>query len=140
MLAALWGGMAMDQAGLGLIHALSGPLTSHLHLHHGLANALILPYALCFNLPAISTERRRQLNNVVGLASNANGDALVERLTRFVDNLGLPTRLTDMDVQLDAADWNAIAEEATRMVLVDNNPRSASISDCRAILDQMMTG
>jgi alcohol dehydrogenase len=140
MLAALWGGIAMDQAGLGLVHALSGPLTSHLHLHHGLANALIVPYVLCFNLPAISTERRRQLNSVVGLAPNAKGDGLAERLTRFVDDLGLPTRLTDMDVQLDAVDWNAIADEATRMVLIDNNPRPASITDCRAILDQMITG
>jgi alcohol dehydrogenase class IV len=45
-----------------------------------------------------------------------------------------------MDVQLDAVDWNAIADEATRMVLIDNNPRPASITDCRAILDQMITG
>ncbi len=107
-------------------------------MHHGLANALILPYAMRFNLPSVSTERRRQLNNAVGLAYNADGDALVERLTRFVDDLGLPTRLTDTGVPLDAIDWNMVADETTRMVLIDNNPRTASVADCRTILDQMM--
>ena len=140
MLAALWGGIAMDQAGLGLIHALSGPLTSHLHLHHGLANALIMPYAVSLNLPAIPPQRRRELNDAIGLACNADGDVLVERLTQFVENLGLPTRLSDLDVPLGAVDWNAVADETTRMVLIGNNPRPVSIADCHAILDQMMIG
>jgi len=52
MLAALWAGSAMDHAGLGLIHALSGPLTGHLHVHHGLANALL------FTPPATQTMPR----------------------------------------------------------------------------------
>jgi alcohol dehydrogenase len=140
MLAALRGGIAMDQAGLGLIHALSGPLTSHLHLHHGLANAVIMPYVLSFTLPAVPPERRRKLNDAIGLACDADGDDLVERLTQFVENLGLPTRLSDLDVPLDAVDWGVVADETTQMVLIGNNPRPASVTDCRAILDQMITG
>lgn len=137
LLAALWGGTAMDHAGLGLIHALSGPLTSRLHLHHGLANALILPYVMRFNLPAISPERLQRLNRVFGLPPEGAGEALVETLTQFVRRLGLPTHLSELNLPLDAVDWPAIAEETTRMVLIHNNPRPVSVTNCEAILAQM---
>ena len=67
MLAALWGGIAMDHGGLGLVHSLSGPLSGYGHLHHGLSNALILPYALRFNTTAIAPERLRTLKDIFGL-------------------------------------------------------------------------
>jgi len=137
MLAALWGGMAMDHAGLGLIHALSGPLTTHLHLHHGLANALLLPAVLRFNLPAIPLARRGILNELFGLEVDAGEKALVLALTHFVRDLGLPTSLSQLNIPLDNIDWNVIAEETTRMVLIGNNPRPASLTDCRLILEEI---
>ena len=139
MLAALWAGTAMDHAGLGLIHALSGPLTGHLHLHHGLANALILPDVMRFNLPAIPAEQQRRLNEVIGLPPAADGGKFVQTLAQFVADLGLPTRLHDLDVLLHGVDWDAIAQETTQMVLIQNNPRLASVADCRTILDEMLT-
>jgi alcohol dehydrogenase len=137
MLAALWGGMAMDHAGLGLIHALSGPLTSHLHLHHGLANAIILPHVLRFNLSAIPNGRQQILNKLLGLNATTSNETIVATLMQFVHNLGLPTSLHELDVSLDGVDWDAIAEETTRMVLIQNNPRPATQEDCRTILEQM---
>jgi alcohol dehydrogenase class IV len=137
MLAALWGGMAMDHAGLGLIHALSGPLTTHLHLHHGLANALLLPAVLRFNLPAIPLARRGTLNELFGVEADAGEKALVVALTQFVRDLGLPTSLSQLNIPLDNIDWNVIAEETTRMVLIGNNPRPASLTDCRLILEEI---
>jgi len=137
MLAALWGGIAMDHAGLGLIHALSGPLTTHLHLHHGLANALLLPAVLRFNLPAIPLARRDTLNELFGVEADAGEKALVVALTQFVRDLGLPTSLSQLNIPLDNIDWNVIAEETTRMVLIGNNPRPASLTDCRLILEEI---
>jgi alcohol dehydrogenase class IV len=139
MLAALWAGTAMDHAGLGLIHALSGPLTSYLHLHHGLANALILPYALRFNLPAIPTARLQRLNQAFGLPVDTTGEVLVETLTRFVRRLGLPTHLSELNMALTGINWATIAEETTRMVLIHNNPRPVTVADCEAILMQMLS-
>jgi alcohol dehydrogenase len=138
MLAALWAGTAMDHAGLGLIHALSGPLTGHLHLHHGLANALLLPYVMRFNLPAVPAERRQVLAHLFGLPVESD-QAWLEWLTGFVGHLGLPTRFSELDRTLDALDWDSIAAETTRMVLIKNNPRPASMADCRAILEGMRT-
>jgi alcohol dehydrogenase class IV len=138
MLAALWAGTAMDHAGLGLIHALSGPLTGHLHLHHGLTNAILLPYVMQFNLPAIAAERLAALKTALQLSPSADNDTLIEHLTQFVRRLGLPVTLTDLDISLDNVDWAGIAEETTRMVLIQNNPRPASAADCRGILNKMM--
>ncbi len=137
MRAALWGGTAMDHAGLGLIHALSGPLTGRLHLHHGLANALILPYALAFNLSAIAPERLRRLEMVFGSPVSDSGERLVETLTKFVSDLGLPTHLAAVDRSLEGVDWSAIAGETTRMVLIQNNPRPVTAADCEMLLAQM---
>jgi alcohol dehydrogenase class IV len=138
LLASLWAGTAMDHAGLGLIHALSGPLTSTLHLHHGLANGLILPYVLRFNLPYIEDRRRQTLKEVFGVASNATAESLVETVTNFVTGLGLPIRLCDLDVPLTGVDWETMAEDTTRMVLIKNNPRPVSVADCRELLAEMM--
>ncbi|MBE7472234.1 MAG: NAD-dependent alcohol dehydrogenase [Anaerolineae bacterium] len=137
LLAALWGGTAMDHAGLGLIHALSGPLTGHLHLHHGLANALILPYALRFNLPAIPPERRTRLNRIFDLPREAGGERLVETLTQFVRRLGLPTHLRELNQPLEGVDWAAIAADTTRMMLLQNNPRPVSAAEGETLLTQM---
>jgi alcohol dehydrogenase len=137
MLAALWAGTAMDHAGLGLVHALSGPVTSHLHLHHGLTNGILLASVVAYNLEVIPEERRQALNRVVGLPVGADGALLVERLTQFVEELGLPTQLSQVDVSLEGVDWETIAEETTRMVLIQNNPRPADAGDCRQLLEQV---
>ena len=137
LLASLWAGTAMDHAGLGLIHALSGPLTGKLHLHHGLANGLILPQVLRFNLPDIEPERLQTLKILVGLSPDGADSALVEAVSAFVVRVGLPVRLSDLDLALDETDREVVSAETTRMVLVNNNPRSASAADCRDLLFRM---
>lgn len=137
MLAALYGGMAMDQAGLGLVHALSGGLCSQLHLHHGLANALLLPYVADFNGPAIAEDRRRAVNEIMGLDSEAPPAALTDAFTGLVEALGLPVGLADRRADTADLDWDAVAEESMRMVMIPNNPRPVTVEDCRSLLDAM---
>ncbi len=137
MMAALWGGTAMDHAGLGLIHALSGPLTGRLHLHHGLANAVLLPYVVRFNWPSIAPERRLRLSQLFGVAPSDSGERLAESLTDFVSDLGLPTHLSGVNRSLEGVDWTAIAEETMRMVMVQNNPRPVTAADCETLLMAM---
>ncbi|RMF01341.1 MAG: iron-containing alcohol dehydrogenase [Chloroflexi bacterium] len=137
MLAATWAGMAMDHAGLGLIHALSGPLTGHLHLHHGVANALLLPAVLRFNLPAVAAEKKQLLAGVMSLPPSSDDGALVEAVTQLVQQLGLPTHLRELNRPLDGVNWDAVAQETTQMVLIHNNPRPASAADCRQLLREV---
>ncbi|MCJ7703638.1 MAG: iron-containing alcohol dehydrogenase, partial [Anaerolineales bacterium] len=85
MLAALWGGIAMDHAGLGLVHSLSGPLSAYGHLHHGLANALILPYVLRFNAPAIPPSRLKTLKGIFGIDEKQDANDLFETVKNFIE-------------------------------------------------------
>jgi alcohol dehydrogenase class IV len=131
--AAAWAGMAMDQAGLGLCHALCGPLSAHHEIHHGLGNALLLPAVLAFNAPAIPPGRWPALRDALGLAEAATPDALAGWARSFVGGLGLPTRLRD--VGLDGSSFPAIAAEATRMAMIGNNVRAAGEAECLAVLE-----
>lgn len=140
MLAATWGGVAVDQVGAGLVHALSMSLATHLHLHYGLANAMILPHAARIILPAIPAVRHQRLSRSLGLAADTESDAVVERLAQFIHFLGLPTRLSQLDTPLAGFDWNAIAEEAAQSNHLTNNHQSVSAADCRVILKQLRDG
>ncbi len=137
MLAALWGGIAMDHAGLGLVHSLSGPLSGYGHLHHGLSNALILPYALRFNAPGIASERMRTLQKIFGLEAGQGVGDLFEAVKTFVADLGLPTTLQEIDLPLADEIRKTLASETLRMVLIKNNPRVATEEDCVELLQEM---
>lgn len=137
LLASLWAGTAMDHAGLGLVHALSGPLTAALHLHHGLANGIILPYVLRFNLPAVPPEKKSTLKEIFGLERHAADGELVKAVAGFVTGLGLPSRLRDLDVSLAALNHETVAKDTLRMVLVKNNPRPVAAAECRELLEEM---
>ncbi len=130
--AAAWAGMAMDQTGLGLCHALCGPLSSTYHLHHGLGNALLLPAVLAFNAAAVPEARWPALRAAVGISGQAQPRDLARWTEVFIARLGLPT-LSEMS--LDRASFDAIAEQATRMAMIGNNVRPASAADCRAVLE-----
>jgi len=130
--AAAWAGMAMDQAGLGLCHALCGPLSAHHEVHHGLGNAVLLPAVLTFNAPAISEERWPALRHALGLPGETDAGALSGWATSFLTHIGLPTTLRELG--LDGASFPVIAAEATRMAMIGNNVRLAGEAECLAVL------
>jgi alcohol dehydrogenase class IV len=135
--AASWAGMAMDQTGLGLCHALCGPLTSVYHLHHGLGNALLLPAVLAFNAPAVPAERWPAMRAAVGISDKAQPLDLARWTDVFVARLGLPSL---RELKVDAASFDAMAEDATRMAMIANNVRPATADDCRAVLAAALAG
>jgi alcohol dehydrogenase len=130
--AATWGGIAMDQAGLGLAHALCGPLAARYHLHHGLGVALLLPETLSFNAEAIPQKRWEELRRAIGAPAMEPG-SLGAWAREFIALLGLPTRLRE--VQVEASSIAAMAEEAMRMAMISNNVRTVTVDDCRQVLE-----
>ncbi len=130
--AATLAGIAFDQSGLGLVHALCGPLAGAYHLHHGLGVAVLLPYTLDFDAPAIAPERWRPLVKALDLPDSSHPGDLKNLVIMFLEELGLPTRLGELG--LKQADIPAIAEGATRMAMIGNNVRAATAEDCAAIL------
>ncbi|MBI3763008.1 MAG: iron-containing alcohol dehydrogenase [Chloroflexi bacterium] len=131
--AAAWAGIAMDHAGLGLCHALCGPLSARYRVHHGLGNALLLPAVLDFNAEAIPAARWPALRDALSLTpGKAKPHDLATWARDFVARLGLPTNLRAIGV--DAMTFDAMAEEATRMAMIANNCRPAGAAECLAVL------
>src|SRR5579872_4720972 len=102
MIASLMGAVAF-QKGLGVVHSLAHPLSSLLDMHHGLANAINLPYGMRFNLAGFEEKFRRigQVMELPGGAGKAGaaGELVVERLFALNRELGLPVRLRDAGVK-----------------------------------------
>jgi alcohol dehydrogenase len=134
-LASTLAGMAFDQSGLGIIHSLAGPLAGHHDLHHGLSNGLLLPYGLTFNLPVLGSKRATLLE-AMDLPATATDTAVIEHVEAWVRGLGLPLTLTE--VGITDPDLAVLAQEASRMALLPNNPRPATAEDCLRIMEQMV--
>jgi alcohol dehydrogenase class IV len=131
MLASAVAGLAFDQSGLGIIHSLAGPVAGRYGLHHGLCVGLLLPQGLAYNLPVLG-DKRQILLEALGLPVSLTDDQFIERVTGWLRDLGLPSTLSDLEIT--DPDLPAMAEEAARMVLLPNNPRSATAQDCQRLL------
>ena len=134
--AASLGGIAMDQAGLGLVHSLCGPLAASYHVHHGLGIAVLLPATLAFNAPEIQGERWENLRDAIGLEKTATAEQLSVWAENFLKEVGLPTRLSSLGVEKEMI--AKMAEDATRMVMTPNNIRPATAEDCASILEMAL--
>jgi maleylacetate reductase len=124
--AAALGGRALQNATMGVHHGLAQLLGGRTGIAHGLANAVVLPHAMRFNVPAVPDELRR-IGAAFGDADDAPGAA-----ARLVERLGLPTRLRDCGVEEE--DLDAVARLSGGNPSVRANPRPVSEDDARAIL------
>jgi hypothetical protein len=94
MLAAAGMGATAFQKGLGAIHALSHPLGAVLDTHHGLTNAVVMPYVLQFNRPAIE-ERIVRLARYIGL-TDATFNGMLDWVLALRKEIGIPHTLKDL--------------------------------------------
>ena len=104
-------GATAFQRGLGAMHALSHPLGALYDAHHGLLNAIVMPYVLIANEREI-TDVLARLGSYLGLA-NAGFSGVVDHILRLRERLGIPHRLADIGI--DDAD----AELVGQMAVVD---------------------
>lgn len=129
MIAAMEGAMAF-QKGLGNAHALAHALTPVAGLHHGLANAVVLPSVMAFNRGS-ARARLACVAVAMGEPSGASDEVLaglaIERVRTLVSDAGLPTRLSDAGVK--EADLERIAALAFRDASHQGNPRPTTEAD-----------
>ena len=118
MIASLMGAVAF-QKGLGVVHSLAHPLSSLLDTHHGLANAVNLPYGMRFNAPGLEEQFRRMARAME--LTNETGEAVVNHLFELNKQLGLPTKLSDIGVT--AAHIETLSELAFADFCHPNNPK-----------------
>jgi len=101
MLAAASMGATAFQKGLGGVHAIAHPVGSHFDTHHGLTNAIILPYVAVHNREAIA-DRMRTLGLLLGL-SDPGFDSVLAWTLDFRRELGIPHTLAEIGVDTSKA-------------------------------------
>ncbi|MGI9277998.1 MAG: iron-containing alcohol dehydrogenase [Endozoicomonas sp.] len=99
MLAAATMGATAFQKDLGGVHALAHPLGALYDIHHGLVNAILLPYVMIANHTAIA-ERMALPARVLGL-EQANFNGLLDWVLAFRERLGIPHSLSETGISAD---------------------------------------
>jgi 4-hydroxybutyrate dehydrogenase len=133
MVAAMEGAIAF-QKGLGACHSLAHALTPVSGTHHGLANAIVLPYVMEFNREAVK-RRFARAAIAMGEPSTLPEDELalrlIARVRRLNAEIGLPTRLRDTGV--NEADLPVVARKGFEDASHQSNPRPCTEADLLAI-------
>jgi len=96
------------QKGLGGVHALAHPLGARYHKHHGLLNAILLPYVLVANRQTISADIAR-LARYLELPQ-ADFDGFLGWVLELRQRLGIPHSLREIGLDAEAATW--VGEQA----------------------------
>ena len=128
MIASLMGAVAF-QKGLGVVHSLAHPLSSLLDTHHGLANAVNLPYGMRFNAPGLE-EPFRRMAKVMGHADET-GEAVVNHLFNLNKQMGLPTRLNEIGVKAEHIE--TLSDLALADFCHPNNPKPVTRNDFKQL-------
>jgi alcohol dehydrogenase class IV len=135
MLAAASMGATAFQKGLGAMHAISHPCSVHYDCHHGLTNAVVMPYVLVYNRPVIE-DRIDLLARYLGLGDGF--DAVQQWVLELREEIGIPHRLSDIGVPADAAAFLAPLAEAD--ALTGLNPRPIAAADYLTLYEQALAG
>jgi alcohol dehydrogenase class IV len=90
-------GATAFQKGLGAMHSLSHPCSANLNTHHGLTNAVVMPYVLAWNRAAIDDKMKR-LAAFLGLRDQSfNG--VLDWILELRATLGVPTTLSELGMR-----------------------------------------
>jgi alcohol dehydrogenase class IV len=135
MLAASEAGATAFQRGLGAMHALAHPLGAVYGVHHGLLNAVLMPYVIAANRPAIDGDAA-YLARCLGVGDDA-GDLLawVLDLRRAI---GIPNSLAEVGVP--GNEIGRIARMAVEDPSAATNPVAFSVGDYAAVLERALAG
>jgi alcohol dehydrogenase len=118
-------GTAFNNAGLGLVHAMSHPLGGLYNLPHGLCNALLLPYVVQFNMDQ-SPLKYSELAVAIGAGQRwhterENCESLIRALKSLTRAIEIPGGLSEVGVR--QKDFELLAAEAMNEAIGATNPR-----------------
>ena len=121
-------GSTAFQKGLGAIHSLSHPINAVNDVHHGLSNAIFMPYVLKFNQSQIE-ERIFFLSKYIDL-ENQSFDGFLQWILDLRKQLAIPHTLKDLNINFDF-------DKLSKMALVDpstsTNPLDLNEDDMKAL-------
>lgn len=128
----LLAGMAFANAGTTAVHAFAYPIGAEFHIPHGVANTLMLPHVMRFNLlgdmPKFAEITEAFSIPTAGLDDVSAAGIGVEAIERLADDLRVPRHLAEFGIR--EKDIPGLAEGAMKVTrLLDNNPRIITLED-----------
>lgn len=129
MLNASMMGATAFQKGLGVTHSCAHALSTVCDTHHGLANGVMLPAAMRFNLDA-EPDKFLRMARVVNPAASS-GEALIEWIVELSEAIGMPPSLSELGVS--GITVEALVDVAIKDVCHPLNPKPVTEKDFYAI-------
>ena len=136
MLAAASMGSTAFQKGLGAIHSLSHPVNAQFNIHHGLSNAIFMPYVLTFNKNLIE-EKILSICDYLGLDKNFK--SFLDWILNLREELKIPHKLSDI-LEVKDLDLDKISKMAFEDPSTITNPRKISIDDMKILYEHSISG
>ena len=136
--ASLLAGIAFNNAFLGLAHAIASPLGGHFHVPHGLANAVMLPYVMEYNLPT-AVRRYAEIGCALGLQAvgdtpRAVAEKTVAAITQLARDINIPEKLSNIGAKEELLPL--VARDALKSIQLKFNVRNASEKEILALLQK----
>ncbi|MEO7313225.1 MAG: iron-containing alcohol dehydrogenase [Chitinophagaceae bacterium] len=128
LIASLMGAVAF-QKGLGVVHSLAHPLSSLLDTHHGLANAVNIPYGMEFNITGFEHKFKRIARTLE--LEQETGEAVVQYLFDLNAKINIPHKLSAIGVK--EAHVETLADLAIADFAHPNNPKPVSREDFKRL-------
>ena len=133
-------GMAFSNVGLGLVHGMAHPLGSLFDIPHGVANALLLPTIMRFNMekcldkyPAIA---RAMGVDTTGMTAEEASVAACDAVQALAVKVGIPQHLSELGITEN--DIPRLAEQALSDVCTPGNPREVTLNDIEDLYKKVL--
>lgn len=128
-------GMAFSNVGLGAVHGMAHPLGAIFDIPHGVANALLLPIVMEFNMPA-AIEKYGEIAKAMGvykqgMTPDEAAQAAVDAVRELAVRVGIPQHLAELGIKEE--DLPRLAEAAMADVCTPGNPRDVTYDDILAL-------
>lgn len=133
-------GMAFSNVGLGLVHGMAHPMGSLFDVPHGVANALLLPVVMEFNMPACLDKypeiARAMGVDTAGMSREEASQAAVDAVRALSVKVGIPQHLSELGIS--ESDIPALADQALADVCTPGNPREVTLDDIKALYAKVL--
>ena len=136
MLAAASMGSTAFQKGLGTIHSLSHPINAQFNVHHGLTNAIFMPYVLTFNKEFIESRIIRICDY---LDLNKSFESFLDWILNLRKELNIPHKLSDV-VDTNKMNLDLLSKMALNDPSTPTNPKKMTIEDMKILYEHSISG
>lgn len=133
-------GMAFSNVGLGLVHGMAHPLGALFDIPHGVANAVLLPTIMEFNMPYCIT-KYRHIAEAMGIDTSSMNDneaaqAACDAVKQLSQMVGIPATLTELGITEE--NIPALTRQALDDVCTPGNPRPVTYDEVANIYRSLL--